>query len=217
MSPELDKAMLLPPIEGLSFDPKAHRYSFNGKWLRNSPTGVLSHDMDEHARKRIEETRPDWEPRGNLLHLWLEHFLTGAAEVDPGDYKDWVDPLRDCWLWKNCTVLASELRLVDPKRNMGGSVDFLIKTGKTGAVCIGDLKTVSSIDAMNRRKPADAQLGAYTRMFNLNYPHIYIERAVTVVAAPGQTRVITSNVDSCSHAWEEAWGKYQAAQDLIGF
>ena len=216
MSPELDKAML-QPIEGLEFDPVSHRYKFRGKWLRTSPTGVLSHDMDEQARKRIEETKPEWEPRGNTCHLWLEHFLTGAAEIDAGDYKEWIDPLRDCWLWKGCTVLASELRLVDPKRNMGGSVDFLIKTGKSGAVTIGDLKTVSSIDAMNRRKPADSQLGCYVRMLNISYPHIFVEKAVTVIAAPGQTRVAVSSVDSCSHAWEEAWGKYQAAQDLIGF
>ena len=217
MSPELDDGMLLPPVEGLEFDEERHRYRYNGKWLRTSPTGVLSHDMPPEVKQRIEETRPEWEPRGNTCHLWLEHFLTGAAEVDAGNYKEWIEPLRNCWLWKDCKVLASELRLVDPKRNMGGSVDFIIKTGKTGAVTIGDLKTVSSIEAMNRRKPADAQLGCYVRMFNISYPHIFIEKAVTVVAAPGQTKVIPSNVDSCSHAWEKAWDQYKAAQDAIGF
>ena len=45
-------------------------------------------------KQRIEETRHEWEPRGNHCHLWLEHFLTGAAEVDSGEYKDWIDPLE---------------------------------------------------------------------------------------------------------------------------
>ena len=209
--------MLLQPIPGLEFDEQSHRYRFNGRWLNTSPTGVLSHDMNPQVKRYIEETKHIWEPRGNTVHQWLEHFLTGAAEIDPGDYQDWIDPLRDCWLWSNCTVLGSELRLVDEKRNMGGSVDFIIKTGKTGAVTIGDLKTVASKKAADQRKPADAQLGSYIRMFNQHYGHIFIEKAVTVVAAPGYCRVVTSDVNACSVAWEDAWSKYQAQQDLLGF
>ena len=209
---------MLEPVPGLDFDPASHRYRFNGRWLHTSPTGVLSVGQDANAKKRIEETKHIWEPRGNHVHQWLENHLTGAAELEHGDYGEWIEPLRDCWLWKNCTVLASELRLVDEKRNMGGSVDFLIKTGRTGATTVGDLKTVQTVEALKRRKPADAQLGSYVRMLNFCYPHIFIERAVTVIAAPGQCKVITSDVDSCSVAWEDAWLKYEQHQKMtIGF
>ena len=209
---------LLEPIKGLTFDERAHRYCFNGRWLSTSPPGVLSVDLDDHAKKRIEETRHIWEPRGNHIHLWLHHFLSGAAELDAGDYADWITPLRDCWLWKDAQTIATELMLVDPKRNMGGSVDFIIKTGKTGAVTIGDLKTVETGKAAKARKPADKQLGAYIRMMNLNYGHIFIEKAVTVVAAPGYCRVVTSDVDTCSVEWEDAWERYQMHQKVnVGF
>ena len=208
---------MLDPIPGLEFDEKAHRYRYNGRWLTTSPTGVLSVGMDPHVKRRIEETRHEWEPRGNHCHQWLEHFLTGAAELDPGEYGEWIEPLRNCWLFKDCEVLASELRLVDPKRNMGGSVDFIIKTGKTGAVTIGDLKTVGSKKAADQRKPADAQLGSYIRMFGLHYGHIFIEKAVTVVAAPGYCRVIPSDVNTCGCAWEDAWDRYQMQQKILGF
>ena len=101
---------------------------------------------------------------------------------------------------------------------MGGSVDFLIKTARSGAVTVGDLKTVNSVEAMKRRQPAKEQLGAYVRMLSISYPHIFVEKAVTVVAAPGECRVITSDVDSCSFAWEDAWDRYQVHKELtIGF
>ena len=210
---------LLQPIEGLTFDEKSHRYRFKGRWLHTSPTGVLSVGQDANAKKRIEETRHIWEPRGNTCHLWLHHFLTGAAELDVGDYADWITPLKECWLFKGATTLASELTLVDEKRNMGGSVDFIIKTARSGAVTIGDLKTVNSVDALKRRKPATEQLGAYIRMVNQHYGmSCIIEKAVTVVAAPGECKVITSDVDACSVAWEDAWLKYEQHQKMtIGF
>ena len=115
--------------------------------------------------------------------------------------------------------MASELTLVDEKRNMGGSVDFIIKTARSGAVTIGDLKTVQTVDALKRRKPATEQLGAYIRMVNQHYGmSCIIEKAVTVVAAPGECKVITSDVDACSVAWEDAWLKYEQHQKMtIGF
>ena len=80
---------------------------------------------------------------------------------------------------------------------------------------LGAFGTADEASANRRKFPAE-QIGAYVRMCNLCYPHLYIEKAVMVVAAPGVTKVVTKEVDECSHAWEEAWGKYQAAQDLIG-
>ena len=207
---------MLNPIPGLVFDNETHRYQYKGRWLHTSATGVLSQDLDDHAKRRIEDTKHIWEPRGNHLHLWLHHHLSGAAELDAGEYSDWIGPLRDCWLWQDATTLGTELMLVDEKRNMGGSVDFVIRT-KSGHVTIGDLKTVSSKSAADRRKPADAQLGAYIRMMNQHYGHVFIEKAVTVVSGPGVCKVVESDVNTCSVAWEDAWDLYKQNQEQLGF
>ena len=130
--------------------------------------------------------------------------------------KNGLIPLETVGYGEGCTVLASELRLVDEKRNMAGSVDFLIRT-REGHITIGDLKTVGSIESMNRRKPADAQLGAYIRMLGLCHGHIFVEKAVTVVAAPGQTKVIPSDVNTCGCAWEDAYDKYRLHGKVLGF
>ena len=44
------KLKMLKPLEGLEFDPRTHRYKYNGRWLHTSPTGVLSIDLDRAAQ-----------------------------------------------------------------------------------------------------------------------------------------------------------------------
>ena len=208
--------LVLQPIDGLEFFEEQHRYRYKGKWIQRSVTEVLSFDMSDEAKANIEATRDQWESRGNLLHSCLEQFLTGAALLDPAPYGEWWDALADCWLWKDATVLGSEVRLVNAKKSLAGSTDFLIRT-KKGATVLGDLKTVSSIKSMQRRKPANAQLGAYLEAINMLYPDLYIDKCVTLVSAPGQCRVLSSEPDECSMAWVDAWDKYKAHLDLMPF
>ena len=207
---------VLQPLDGLDFFPDQHRYKFNGQWIQRSVTEVLSFGMSDEARANIEATRDQWENRGNHLHSCLEQFLIGAALLDPAPYGDWWEPLEACWLWKDATVLGAEVRLVDPRKSIAGSTDFLIKTAK-GNVVLGDLKTVSSIESMKRRKPAEAQLGAYLTMLNRLYPNVIVDKCATVVCAPGQTRVISSEPDDCAAKWLDAWDKWKAHADLLPF
>ena len=205
---------MLEPIEGLVFDETAHRYKYKDRWLALSPTQILSFDMRPEVKERIEETRHEWEPRGNTLHGCLEQFLLGAAELNPEPYQDWWKSLRNCWLWTDAEILGVELRMTD-KVNMGGSCDFLIR--KDNQVILGDLKTVGSVKACDARKPADAQLGAYLFLLSKTYPKVMVEKCVTVVSGPGKCRVITSDPVDCWLAWEDAMGKYKAHYDALGF
>ena len=185
---------MLPPIPELHFDDESHRYRYDGKWLPLSPTQVLSFDLDEQAKAVIQETKEGelgWENRGNTLHGCLEQFLLGAAELDPAPFTDWWEPLRNCWLWEDVTVMGVELRMTD-KRRFGGSCDFLIQQSD-GTVVLGDLKTVSSIKGVDRRKPATAQLGAYLYLLSKSYPKVLVDKCVTVVAGPGKTKVLTGD------------------------
>ena len=210
---------MLPPIPELSFDEESHRYQYDGKWLPLSPTQVLSFDLDEEAKQRINETKegPDgWEIRGNTLHGCLEQFLLGAAELDPKQFSEWWQPLRECWLWKDATIMGVELRMTDKKR-IGGSCDFLIKQAD-GTIVLGDLKTVSSEKALKARKPATAQLGAYLYLLSKSYPKVMVDKCCTVVCGPGKTRVITDDPKDCWLAWEDAMSRYQAHLDInVGF
>lgn len=218
MSPDSCLA-LLQPLEGLGFDARTHRFNWEGRWLSLSPTRVLSIELDDFAKKRIAETKegPDgWEIRGNTIHECLEQHLLGAADLNPGDFDKWWQPLKNCWLWQDINVLGVELVMTDKKR-MAGICDFLIQLPDKSIV-LGDLKTVSSLKSLKTRKPATAQLGAYLYLLSKSYPKVMVDKCVTVIAGPGQTRVVTDNPADCWLAWEEAMSKYQAHLDInVGF
>ena len=214
MSPD-SRIDMLPPLEGLHFDEEIHKYKWEDNWLHLSPTQVLSIDLNDEAKQRIAETKdgPDgWEIRGNTLHGCLEQYLLGAAELDPGDFNEWWEPLKSCWLWEDCKVMGVELRMTD-KKKMGGSCDFLIQMPDKSIV-LGDLKTTSSVKATKARKPATEQLGAYLYLLSKSYPKVMVDKVVTVVAGPGVTRVIPGDPAEAWMAWEDAMSRYQAHMDI---
>lgn len=204
---------LLAPIGDLDFCPKAHRYRYKGQWLSVSVTAAIS-DLSDTALKHIEATRHVWEPRGNAVHSALEKHLLQEQPDDCSDYQEWIEPMLDCWLWKGSDVMGVEMRLVDPVKMVAGSTDFILRT-QQGTLVIGDLKTVGSSHAVKSRKPADAQLGAYTSMLAFSHPNIVIEKCATVVSGPGICVVKDSDPRYCIEAWEDAWMAYQAKQELL--
>ena len=204
---------MLDPIPGLVFDPDLHRYALNGQWLCTSVTKVVS-DLTPQARAHIEATKdgPDgWLFRGNTGHAALEAMLLGQPQPDHAHLGEIIQPLLEHAIWQGCTVLAVEYRLCDERKSLGGSFDFLIRTGK-GKVVLGDLKTVGKAPAIDSRKPATAQLGAYLAMLIDHHPFLTVDSCVTVVAGPGRTRLIPQDPDLCLGAWVDAWDAYQLAQ-----
>lgn len=193
-----------------------HRYSYDGVWLHNSVTRVISNLSDE-AKAQIEATKggPDgWEVRGNTIHKACEqHLLYLAGErkdgiVIPDKWAEWIEPMLDHWIWEDCIVEAVELRLCDPPKSLGGSFDFLI-SDKNGDVVLGDVKSVKTKRAVDSRKPATAQLGAYVQMLNKSHK-VFVNKCVTLVVGPGKTRLITEDPDDCVAEWMECWDRFNA-------
>lgn len=200
----------------ITFNEQIHRYQYDGQWMVNSVTRVID-DLTPSARERIMATRdgPDgWAERGNSVHKALETHLLGlSGESKNGLIYDekwapWIEPLVEHWLFDGCIVEAVELRLCDPSKSLGGSLDFVI-TDKDGNVCLGDLKTVTSKGSIDSRKPANKQLGGYLQML-VDSHRIWVDKCVTVVAGPGRTAIKTSKPDDCLAEWLDAWTKYDA-------
>jgi hypothetical protein len=200
------------------FDEARHAYSYLGTWLTTSVTRVIS-DLTPEAKAQIEATKhgPDgWQVRGDTVHKALEQhllFLAGESKqglVIPEKWAEWIEPMVDHWLWEGCIVEAVELRLCDPEKSLGGSFDFLI-SDRDGNLVLGDLKTVRTKSAVDTRKPATAQLGAYVQMLNKSHK-LYVNKCVTLVAGPGKTRLITEDPDHCVAEWEEALSTFNARQ-----
>jgi len=105
---------------------------------------------------------------------------------------------------------------MDRYKSLGGSFDFLIRLKEEGLepskqlVILGDLKTVSSKKAIAARKPATAQLGAYTQLLSTVQPSITIGMCVTVVSGPEKCKVIKQDPEECLAAWESCWDRFSA-------
>jgi len=156
------------------------------------------------AIMRYKDGPDGWAARGNAVHKALETHLAGEGIIFENRWAPWIDPLLDCELFQGAEVIATEYRLCDASKSLGGSFDFLLRAA-SGEIVLGDLKTVKTKAAAKRRDPATKQLGAYVAMLNDHHPELPIDQCVTVVAAPDDCRVLKQDSDECLGQWIDAW------------
>lgn len=181
-----------------------------------SVSDVLRYFMNEDQKAAIERYRGGengWEKRGNELHATLEKLLNGKEVKAEGKFADWIDALKNCDLFKNSEILATEFALCDEEKSIGGSFDFLLKK-ENGEIILGDLKTTSSEKAAKYRKPATEQLGAYASMLKQHRPKIKIDKCCTLVLGPNVCRPIEQDPKKCLEAWNKVWMHYQVEHRL---
>jgi len=202
---------MIKKIAGLSFFPEWHRYRYKAEWLARSVTGVLGAKLAPEALANImryKDGPEGWAARGEQVHGALESYLKGEQLEFAERWADRVDPIIECELFKDAQVIATEYRLCDARKSIGGSFDFLLKTS-TGEIVLGDLKTVGSKSRARNREPATEQLGAYLAMLIDHHPALHVDKCVTVVSGPKECRVIRQNPDECVEPWLDSWDRYQ--------
>ena len=209
---------MLSPIPELLLDETYHRYSYRGELLARSVSEVVGYQLTDIQRAGMERYKngpKGWAARGAAIHKVLEHHLKGEPCVHDEMWEPWIEPLLNEALFNRIQLHACEYRLVDEARSMGGSFDFLVELdepGSSGLMVLGDLKTVSSAQALKRRKPATAQLGAYLGMLQQHHPDLRVDQCVTVVSGPEGCRVIREDPEDCQAAWEDIWARYELDQ-----
>ena len=203
---------MLPQLSDLEFFPDLHKYRWRNQWIPYSISRIAQPlSPEDRANIDLYKDGPlGWEARGNFVHDAAERRLLGQEPPEDLDclYQPWLKAIDECWLLKDCEVLATEFCLVDKRGRYAGSFDALIKTAK-GSVSLVDFKSVSSVKSMKTRKPALAQLGGYASMLLDWAPHITIDKLVTCVIAPGESRVISSEVNDGLMAWGDAWDTFK--------
>ena len=133
-----------PEALPITFDEELHQYlDTDREVMAFSVTEIVGFGKDARAMANIEATRHIWEPRGLAVHAAMEALAKGA---DPGsllrtEYDDWIKPLIEHPIWEFSEVLASEFRLCDRRRSIGGSFDLLLWDTITESTILIDLKT----------------------------------------------------------------------------
>ena len=194
----------------IHFDEEAHKYIWEPteEVLAYSVTQICNQKSAKQMAA-IEAKRHEWEPRGNAVHHFAECMLKGDPLPDPGDYERWTTPLKEHRYWNDWETVATEHRLCDLNRSIGGSLDALGRV--SGRLVLLDFKSQSSI----KSSPYDvsAQLGGYVRMLNDHYG-LYVEECRGVWVKPGKTIVSASiEPDTCLLAFSDCWERFQALQN----
>jgi len=226
---------LLKPLP-IKRDEERHQYVNieTGQWLSYSTTGVCN-ELTEEAKENIEKYRFMWQPRGEKVHECLaERMLGNTVDIDAGDYWEWVQPLLTHELFTHFQPMAVEHMMSIPDKSVGGQLDLLGYDTKTKQIRLIDLKTKGkySYDIKKRFKDGmihiedldmywqepystDKQLGCYVEMLKLNYD-LVPDVCNTIWAYEG--RCILNNdqpTERCLTAWQEAWEKFEAKQELF--
>ena len=213
--------LMLDPVPDLELHEPSHRYRWRGEWLAHNVSDVLNVDMTPFKRAMIDKYRdgPDgWAARGTAIHKALELHLLDEPQIVDDKWSPWLDPLLDDPFFKGVETLATEYRVMDRYKSLGGSFDFLIRLKEEGLepnkqlVILGDLKSVSSKKAIAARKPATAQLGAYTQLLSTVQPSITVGMCVTVVSGPEKCKVIKQDPEECLAAWQSCWDRFSVEQ-----
>ena len=225
---------LLKPLP-IRRDEKTHQYVNieTGQWLSYSTTGVCN-ELTEEAKENIEKYRFLWQPRGEKVHECLAEKMLGNGDIDFDEYGAWIEPLLQHELFTHFEPMAVEHMMSIPDKSVGGQLDLLGYDTKTKQIRLIDLKTKGkySYDIKKRFKDGmihleelnmywkepystDKQLGCYVEMLKLNYD-LVPDVCNTIWAYEG--RCILNNdqpTERCLTAWQEAWEKFEAKQELF--
>ena len=225
---------LLKPLP-ICRDEGEHKYlnTETNQWLAYSTTEVCN-ELTEEAKENIEKYRFMWQPRGEKVHECLAEKMLGNGEIDVDEYGAWVEPLLQHELFTHFQPMAVEHMMSIPDKSVGGQLDLLGYDTKTKQIRLIDLKTKGkySYDIKKRFKDGmihledldmywkepystDKQLGCYVEMLKLNYD-LVPDVCNTIWAYQG--RCILNNdqpTERCLTAWQEAWEKFEAKQELI--
>lgn len=199
----------LPSVKGLEFFDDLHRYRFDGVWVPYSVTHICSFDMPASRRAAIDQTRPQWAPRGQAVHAAMEAFLTPDRDVtelpEYETYLSWIEPLVHHPIWGMYKPLACEHRMISRSRLFAGSLDCLLTDGKK--IVLVDLKTQSS----KRSAPYDIrkQLGAYCTLLE-DCHGLSVDQCVALWARPGVCEQTLMDPSDCIQVWSDKLEAFKA-------
>ena len=202
--PKTFEGKWLPPVMGLEFfEGEPPDYLDRGYYFQEIPVHVtVSEVIDKRtvfAKKIHEETKHEWQPRGNTAHACLEAHFRGRS-YDAGNYKDLVNHLVNFWLWEEWEAIGVEYRMIDRHRNIAGTADMILRNREDHRrIAVADLKTCKT--KINRRD-ISAQLGGYINLLNLSHFELDVTDAFGIWACPTKTDVEAYDPIDCVTTYE---------------
>jgi hypothetical protein len=152
-----------PSKKVINFNPSVHVYSCDGQRFR-SVSSILGQyfpfDVEKVSKvvaqkqgKTVEEVKKEWSLAAQLGTNVHHHIEALLKKQPPPKFttmqgqEDRYLPVATAAVQKleaDYTVIAVETIVGSPSLQLAGTIDFLAKNKKTGAILVGDWKTTSS-------------------------------------------------------------------------
>ena len=116
------------------------------------------------------------------------------------EYRQWIEHLIDYRMWETWECVANELRMIDRKRDIAGSLDAVLQHKETGVLCLADFKTQVKYKKKNHR----LQIGGYVSLLYQNYPSITLFTCRVIYITPDGIKTQEYNPAECMFDYEQA-------------
>ena len=104
-------------------------------------------------------------------------------------------------MWETWEPIVNELRMIDRKRDIAGSVDTILQHKKTGMLCLADYKTQEKYSKKNH----SLQIGGYVSLFYQNYPNLSLFSCRIIYITPNGIKTQKEyNPNECMYDYEQA-------------
>ena len=227
MMPELPATgKWLPPVPGLEFYhdsgyfyneiPISYRVSeviqtkAERDWFDKNRIGVFGEDKQVELLLAIE--------RGTKTHEWFNHKVRGRS-YDPTPYQDICDHLAANPIWENWEVVASEYSMVDPRRNIAGTCDLILRhKTERDRYAVADIKTKgcalgkSGKPIIPGQKNYSAQLGGYINLLNLTWPQLKVEDCFVIYVSELMSQIHKNRAGNNRYFWLDCLDTYEGCR-----
>ena len=188
----------------VEFYPEPHKYyDLKRKcYVARSVSDVVK--TNDFVSKNMEQAAI----RGTAIHeaaqIWCETKDKTLALAYAKEYRQWIEHLINYRMWDTWDCVANELRMVDRKRDIAGSLDAVLQHKDTGMLCLADFKT----QVKYRKKNHRLQIGGYVSLLYQNYPSINLFSCRVIYITPDGIKTQEYNPAECMYDYEEARNLY---------
>lgn len=184
--------------------------------LANTVSKSMAYGLEVWRKKQIEnKLDPDIElkkaaQRGTDLHNWTEKYLNGENPQVIEEYKDYIEKIKECPIWKHIDeIICTEQKVCSDKNVIpfAGTFDALLKIN--GKTVLFDLKTKNAdkdIPTKELTNEALCQMQAYRVCLKENH-NMEVDRFIALYVYPDQPAYPVHASGEALTIYENLWTK----------
>ena len=184
--------------------------------LANTVSKSMAYGLEVWRKKQIEnKLDPDIElkkaaQRGTDLHNWTEKYLNGENPKVIEEYKDYIEKIKECPIWKHIDeIICTEQKVCSDKNVIpfAGTFDALLKIN--GKTVLFDLKTKNAdkdIPTKELTNEALCQMQAYRVCLKENH-NMEVDRFIALYVYPDQPAYPVHASGEALTIYENLWTK----------